>query len=252
MVKIVKLNPYTTNRVYKKSTNESVNKITNDPDICIEFEYTNNNKEVKKFTTGMENVSKQYNGLYYVFIGTDKYLLDDGYYNSLVKAGYIVLNDYNTLRLNTDEGEKVVEAFRHDIKIGIMMLADECEESEDFTVNNFDDSSITVSTEYYKYKIILNPITDIINNNQVRKLNDLPFYPYIKDMDKYGSMYIRTYAQLNPKYTETYTKAEGISKFSDIEILLRDLIISMNQANNNPKDNYHYEAVPIKKMIIEE
>jgi hypothetical protein len=77
--------------------------------------------------------------------------------------------------------------------------------------------------------------------NQKRKLNDLPYYPYIKGVDKYNSVYIRAFAQLL-----TDDEPEEVSKYTEINNIIRELIINLN---DNGTDNYHFETVPIKRMI---
>lgn len=245
MIKIIKLDPSSESYIYSKSTNNKISKLDyNNNDLMIHI----SDKDLGELTFSMEDVCKQYGGLYYIEHNNDKLLLDDGYYDVLCRAGYLVLGDYDKAFLNKEEGQEILKKIQQDVSEGILKMVDDYL-PENMFLQDSTDSSITINSLYYSYSIYIEPITSIIAENQKRKLNDLPYYPYQKDMDKYGTFYVRSFIKLLP--TVKYEKEiidNGISKYTEMNDLVRNFIITIN--NLDPKNNYHYEPVTIKKMII--
>ena len=235
MIKLIKLNPAedSTSYIYDNANKKKISKL----------DY--NNKDLSIFIDDLcfqiDQVSKQYSGLYYINHEEDKYLLDDGYYDILCRAGYIVLGDQPETHYGKDEGSVILKKIQDDVSESIIELGDKVIEDELF-VKNSTNNSIIIEDDNYMYTFIVNPIMDIIMENQKRKLNDLPYYPYIKGIDKYSSVYIRAFAKLISK---DYIDEENTSKYTKLDDLIKDLIIILNKKN----DYYHLEPVPIKKMI---
>ena len=243
MVKLIKLDPSSESYIYSKSKNEKV----------LMLDYNNNDLMLHINDNGviieceMDKVYKQYNGMYYIAGKNDKILIDDGYYDTLCRAGYIVLGDYDKITLTKEDGPEVMKKITDDVSYGIIKMVDNGL-PEGMYLKESTDNSITIESEYYVFSIFVDPILNIVTENQKRKLNDLPFYPYAKEFDKYGSLYIRAYVQLLSKRNEKDILDKGISKYTVVDELIKNLILSVNSLD--VKNDYHYEPLTIKKMII--
>lgn len=243
MVKLIKLDPSSESYIYSKSKNTKV----------LMLDYNNNDLVLHINDNGviieceMDKVYKQYSGMYYIANGNDKILIDDGYYDTLCRAGYIVLGDYDKITLTKEDGPEVMKKIQDDISEGIIRMVDNGL-PEGIYLNESTDTSIIVESEYYTYSLYADPILTIVTENQKRKLNDLPFYPYTKEIDKYGSLYIRAYVKLRSNCNEKDILDKGISKYTEVDDLIKNLIVSVNGLDG--KNDYHYEPLTIKKMII--
>jgi len=245
MVKLIKLDPSSDSYLYSKSSNREVNMINiEDNDIIV---HINNDGEELEFT--MDQVSKQYNGPYYVLHNDTKIFIDDGYYTTLCSAGYLILNDYDKDHLEKEEGVKVLNTIGDDVDEAIVRMVDNyLKDNDTYELSKSFSNGIVFKTKFYEYHIYINPIVDIIAENQKRKLNDLPFYPYIKGMDKYGTVYVRAFAKLLPNCTKKEADEAGASKYSELNNLMKNFVVSINKLDS--KRVYHYEPVSIKKLII--
>lgn len=130
-----------------------------------------------------------------VIVGKDSngstYVIDDGYRNMLLRAGYIVYKNYDEIQVtDKNDGPRI-----HDELISILHEA---------IRKSFPDLDITIDDLFngyelekdgYKFTILLNHNVDIVKKNQERKINGLQFYPFDKRMDNYGTLYIMIYCQ---------------------------------------------------------
>ena len=167
-----------------------------------------------------------------VIVGKDSngstYVIDDGYRNTLVRAGYIVYKNYDEIQVtDKNDGPRI-----HDELISILYEA---------IKKSFPDMDIHISDLFngyefekdgYKFTILLNHNVDIVKKNQERKINGLQFYPFDKRMDNYGTLYIMIYCQ---KITDQESSSKSnmmvdnmlasiITNSDDLKFVVMDII----------------------------
>ena len=144
-------------------------------------------------------------------IDNDRHIIDDHYQSMLIRAGYLVYQDYDTHYCeNPEEGWVIHDKFVDMIKESIMKLNPKEVNLEDRNRMYFE-----IYKNNYKYTVIISHISVIVQKNQERKINDLSFYPFDKQMDKYGTVYCSIYAQKlykDDSYTSRYNAADDLLK----------------------------------------
>lgn len=190
------------------------------------------------------NIKQQYGGNIVVQYGDDRFIIDDGYQTTLIKAGYIVYKNY-------DDGNKIIDKFEG-VNIREMIL-DNIRKillilSEKYNANNIsfayesknsNESIVTIGNDkdHFSYIIKFNTVNFIVNKNHIRKENSLPFYPFDKNMDKYGTIYVSVYAKKNFKVVN------DPDKYTLPDSIIRDLVYNLGE-------DFHYCSLPIKNRII--
>lgn len=173
--------------------------------------------------------------------GQDRFIIDDGYQNILIRAGYIVMDQYDQERiLNYHDGNKIREELLERI----------CSYLDTIYVYDIDNSLRSEIYKYntngYEYTICIDTSESLVDKNLKRKENGLPFYPFIKSMDKYGTVYLSIFC----KKLESNTKPDTDKKYSIGDVIIDDMIKDMNE--NDPDHEYHFSRVIVKKKIIED
>ena len=245
MIKIIKLDQSSDSFIYRKSTGEKESRLNyNDNDLVIHI----NDKVLGEFDIEANNICKQYNGLYYYNYSQDiKLLIDDGYYDILCRCGYIIFDRYdNTIEHSKEECIQTLKKIQNDVSNCIISFADKYM-PEDMYIVSSSDNNISVEDDMYIYSILIQPVSDIITENQTRKLNDLPFIPYQKTADKFSEVYLKCFIKLKPtvKNEREEILDKGISKYAICDELLKNFMIAMNET-----DEYHFDPMILKKMII--
>lgn len=167
------------------------------------FYYNDTNTKSDKFIDS-PNISLIYNGNIIdvnldtrtnVIIGKDDngstYVIDDGYRNMLVRAGYVVYKNYDEIQVtDKNDGPKIHDEL-------MTTLFNSIKKSYPDLIDDINDlfDGYEVEKEGYKFTILLNHNVDIVRKNQERKINGLQFYPFDKRMDNYGTLYIMIYCQ---------------------------------------------------------
>lgn len=188
------------------------------------------NVDYKQIQHNFGNIIVQHN--------EDRYIIDDGYQNTLIKAGYMVYKDYDTV--NEFDKSKGVELRTSLIEKVYATLLDML--SQDFDpeyMHKIPCKEIGIRTDLFEYTVNIDTINGIVAKNQVRKENSLPFFPFEKDMDKYGTVYVSVYAQKICKITQD----QGDTKFKFAETLVRDL-------TNTLGDDFKFHNMPITKRVL--
>jgi hypothetical protein len=78
---------------------------------------------------------------------------------------------------------------------------------------------------------------DIVKMNQERKINSLPFYPFSKSMDNYGTIYVAIYCK---KMGNTNIKSTTIA-----DNMLTIIVDKLNTFNEKRLFNYDIKYVPL-------
>ena len=172
----------------------------------------------------------------------ETYIVDDGYQDLLIRCGYIVFNDYdnpknritdikfgNTLRRN------IIDYIRDTLSFDIncteypVFLGHKYESIEMCSIKEFNGPvngvAITFTKKGYKYTCYIHTINNLVNRNQVRKDEKLPFYPFDKNMDKFGTVYIALFCQKIEEYEKDTVKL----RYDIGEEFIKDVVKKLNE-----------------------
>lgn len=187
-------------------------------------------------------IRQQYGGTIFFDYENDKYIIDDGYQDILIRAGYIVLNNYSSENIyDREKGLEVrnklfnyVDNIIFDNYVYQSMHELETKESQEI--------KLTFEKFGFRFTVYIDTINYIVTKNQRRKLNMLPYYPYAKEMDKYGTLYLSIFA----KKIDIF--AEDRDKYKIAEDFMADLVNLLNKESIH--DRYRIEKLLSKKKIL--
>lgn len=183
-----------------------------------------------------------YGGIVSVEYDPYKFIIDDGYYNLLIKAGYIVYQNYdNEKEYNPVKGKVIRDEIVNDIRKilpGLSLKYNSKESTDNFSFKD-SESMITIGDEsdHFSYIIKFNTVGNIVNKNHGRKENDLTFYPFNKSMDKFGCIYVSVFCQKNHKCKNF------ADKYELPDLVIKDLVQKLG-------NKYHYTSLPVKGQIV--
>ena len=139
----------------------------------------------------------------------DKYIIDDSYQNTLVKAGYIVYRNYDIDKVDNKEygfllrsqiNKAILEALEEMLPTYNLIFGG------NYTINtgvNSINIIIGSSETPLEFNINIDSPNNIIYKNLDRKDKSLPFYPFDKNMDIYGTLYLSIFAKKNQPGSNT-------------------------------------------------
>lgn len=176
-----------------------------------------------------------YGGITIVQHNNNRYIIDDGFQNTLIKCGYIVYKDYDTKHIiDKNEGLSVRDSILTSVS-KIVNTIEDCEVTTD------DENQIMISigdeSDHYSYTIRFTTVNFIVNKNHIRKDNDLCFYPFDKNMDKFGTIYVSVFAQKN------FKKFNEPDKYSVPDNIIRKIIMELGC-------DYHYISLPVRGRVL--
>lgn len=220
----------------------------------IIYKYDENNENLKLIihledsALDIDNkiITRQYDGQIIVQFNDDRYIIDDGYNNTLIKAGYIVYDKYDEINIDPIEKEYGL-ALREKVIQDIRTVLQH-QETEDlgYKYNDIDynhsKTTLTIKADDdYTYTIIIDTVNNIVNRNQSRKENSLTYYPFNKDMDRYGTMYLAIFCQKNHHIENNTPKKKYIISDKFIVNLISEL---------NNITNYHYVSCRVNRRVV--
>ena len=194
------------------------------------------------------NITQEFGGEIVVFYNGDKYIIDDGFQNVLLKSGYIVFKDFDQIKeFDPEIGNQIRSNIFYDIMETIPEALEVIHSELRYAFIDSNDSMISFKVEQedlpYDYTFKIDTINSIVSKNLIRKGNSLAFYPFDKNMDKFGTVYLSVFAQRKLKfgYEDPNAKPE---KYVIADIVIRELIKKLGS-------NYHYIAQIIKRRVID-
>ena len=187
------------------------------------------------------------NNIYFNFKGC-KYIVDDGKCDYLIRAGYFILNDGDKYIIeDRNIGFMYREAIFKTIFNAIVHRMAKYNFEEGFectrTINKV---TMIFKKEGYKFTIEFNTINSIVNRNQKRKKLNLGYYPYIKNMDKFSTIYLSMFCtNINSNsYGEKYDIADQFIE------KLKEEIDNERQSNILKNDTIKYKPMIINRKVI--
>ena len=215
----------------------------NTGDLISKFDKSNKDLQLviqlddSRLVVDNDSIAVEYGDQIVVRYNDDLFIIDDGYQPTLIKAGYIVYKNYDQENiLNREEGSAKLNEIMALTNDKVIYTMDEVENEW----NSVDDDKYheySFAHDGFEYHIKLNTVTSIVTKNQLRKDNSLPFYPFDKCMDKYGTIYISIFAQ---KVSDTTDMAKKYDVANDF---IKTLLINMGS-------DYHFIPQIIKRRII--
>jgi len=204
---------------YCNSTNMKSKKYIESPELSLI--YNDNGIEKKINNVYLDSRTN-------VIVGKDTngstFVIDDGYRNSMIRAGYFVYKNYDEQKIiDRDEGNKIHDNILSIIRYGIEKAFPEI-------MTKYDSDIYELDEDGYRFTIGIYSNIDIVKKNQERKINGLQFYPFDKRMDNYGTLYITIYCQRleeNNKNKNTviadYILKNIIENTNDIKFVIMDI-----------------------------
>ena len=192
-----------------------------------------------------DKIVHQHGGQVYFHYCGDKYIIDDGFQDILIRAGYFVLGEYDHTHLHDkEEGTKLRKQVFSDVK-NVCYSTDIYAKYQD--VDAYCPSSLEMVVKFERsaffFTITITSVNNVVNKNQTRKMNGLPFYPFDKTVDRYGSMFISVFCErLNLEADET-------KKYEIADEFVNWFCAKLNQVDEE-RDNYHYVPLFIKRRLI--
>ena len=174
-----------------------------------------------------EDLSVNYGGYIVAKVDGNNETLDYPYYNRLIKAGYIVFRDYDKERIHVSEGYSIRAKVVHTVLDAIRKL---CKEYQNATVYN---NSFIVDSEEGTYTIYIDTVDNMVTKNMSRRDNNLKYFPYDKDVDRFGCVYLAIFEE--PSKLERDDRSFGTN-------FVKRLIGMLPE--------YHFNNLPVKSRII--
>lgn len=236
ITKLIKLDQKN-NFLFNSKTDEFVDKYDHEnPDLKLVIKLDDDSI----LTVNAEKIKIGYGNQIVVDYNDTRFIIDDGYQDILIKAGYIVYMNYDTENiLDREVGIEVRDDIHSRVVDSITnVLLNDLNVSYD-TDNNSNDSTLIFIKDNYQYTVVVDTINSIVSKNQERRDNSLPFYPFTKDMDKYGAMYISIFAKKIAKIENDVAN----TKYKTADELIKNIILKVGP-------EYHYVNQRITKRLI--
>ncbi len=178
-------------------------------------------------------IIQEYGGQIVFQYDGNKYIIDDGFQDTLVKCGYIVFKNFDNERINDNStGTLIRDSLVNKIRRAIASLNYNAE--VETTAN---ETLMTIKTDNYGFKFRFDTVGNIVTKNYRRKDNNLTYYPFDKSMDKYGTIYVSIFAE-KLKYD-----SNDNDKFNIPSEVIKDLLKELGL-------EYHYISLPIKGRVL--
>ena len=196
---------------------------------------------------GVSSVRNLYGGLPFIEDNGDRVYLNDGYNDILIRSGYIVLDDYDERQIDNTQFGKFTRKFIMDsIKRAVGEVLDkgaafsgalDNDDRPECVIARFQDGISNI--QMYDYTAKFFTIDKIVRLNESRKINNLPYYSFLRNMDRYGCIYFMCFAKLKYEYTEEMASIMTKNSPTSVSSLFVSKLIE--EMNYNSGDNtYHF------------
>lgn len=188
-----------------------------------------------------KDIVVEFGGQIVVQQGRDKLIIDDGFRDVLVKAGYIVYKNYDEIMLEDgNTGAQIRDQVIEDCREAIKKLFKNDKSYNSITHGR--DTVALIREGAFRYSIYVDTINTIVNKNRNRKDNNLSFYPFSKGMDKYGTLYVAIFAKRKLDHYDNQELLNSI-KYDKADDIVRNLI-------NELGVDYHWSNQIIKSNKV--
>lgn len=181
------------------------------------------------------SIIQEYGGSIAIQHLDNKYIIDDGYQDIMIKCGYIVYKNYDHERINNiTKGLEIRNKLIKDVRDALNKLAADKSLYSVFTKGN--ETIMRIYTNNYCYKFRFDSISSIVTKNYARKDNGLTYYPFDKSKDKYGTIYVSIFAK-------KLEASKDNNKYDTPNNIITELIKLLGL-------EYHFVSMPIKGRIL--
>lgn len=166
------------------------------------------------------------------------YVVDDGYCNEMIRCGYLIYQDSDKVYTNNKEAGLMKRK-------NIMSYVKSCTEylfSLDEIEFNNHEIKITKFDATNQYTIYIDTINSIVNKNQYRKYNNLPYFPFKRNMDKYGTLYVSIFCKKIVEGDNIFD-----NRYQETDEYIKNLVHLLNF--NAP--DFHFSPIYIKKRLVD-
>jgi hypothetical protein len=228
------------NKFFDKKTGKIIRKYDpNNPNLALSIRLADKSNLI----VDASEIRIQYGGQITFDYEGQKHIVDDGYRDVLIKAGYIVLNNYDCIR--NDDKEAGIEIREQLMKDALAALNNITSPYDTITTSTTCIKA-TCSTDPYNYTLSIDTINSIVTKNQERSKNNLPFYPFDKNMDKYGTLYLSFFAEKNENIIEN----QGNKKFQFADEHINSFILCINSICKDIGNVYKFKPLQIDKRVL--
>ena len=173
-----------------------------------------------------ENLFINYGGYIVAKVDGNNETIDYPYYNRLVKAGYVVFRDYDKERIHVSEGYSIRAEVLHTVLEAIRTLIKEYNAT-------VDGNTFILDSDEGTYTVYIDTVDNMVTKNMSRRDNNLKYFPYDKEVDRFGCVYLAIFEE--PSKLEKDGKAFATS-------FVKKLIGMLPE--------YHFNNLPVKSRII--
>jgi hypothetical protein len=200
----------------------------------LEFRHTLNEGTILRVPQDNINFN-QVLGIHFKYEG-EVYIIDDGWQENLIMVCYLINGDYDHIQESDKiEGSKARNTIKEHIEV--------CMNMEDFKAKYTGNNLVyKFALDQFDITVEFKTINNLVNNNKERKLNNLPYYPYIKGMDKYNTYYVCLFAKRNNEW------CGAACDINSVEAFMAKLIRRMNELETG--NTYHYKPVQITQKVL--
>lgn len=225
------------NYICNKTTGEIIEKYNPElTDIEVHIKLDDDNK----LTVDDNNIKVLYGGVVIIQYNEDRFIIDDGYNNQLIKAGYIVYKDYDNKKVyDQDKGCELRNSlFANVSKVMDKITKDISDDSTDVALeSSLGNFELKITTKYTVYTVNISSVTEVVRKNQARKANSLPFYAFDKNIDMYGAVYLSLFKKKIENIPEG--EKDSLSPEMIIKLIMNELGI-----------DYHFVPQLVKKGLL--
>mgnify|MGYP003293023376 FL=1 len=235
------------NYLFDTNTGDIVYRYDDDKDLQLVLTLDDSVLNISK-----KKISRQFDGQIIVQHNNDRYIIDDGYYNTLIKSGYIVYNMYDEINIDPnfkEHGITLRDGIIKQLRQVIMEINKEYNLIDGFVPEkptmeiSGNKTTLKIDSENgdFSYTFVFDTINSMVSKNQGRKENDLTFYPFKKSMDRYGTIYLSVFCQ-KKRHVEDNTPKK---KYIVPDSIIREIIKKLNEI-----DQYHYVSNQVKRRVV--
>ena len=241
MVKTIKLDGRN-NYLFDPKTDEIIPKYeSNLKDKYPDFKLRLKLPDQSILTVDGDNITEEYGGDIIIQYNNDKFIIDDGYQPILLKAGYMIYQNYDRDKhYDKASGIQLRDSIMNDIEnVFTKWMSSYLNEAQIDKIGNSELSMVTYDpTSGFNYKINAETVPSIVTKNHMRKDNSLSFYPFSKRMDRYGTIYIDIFGQ------RILESAKDADRFTFPDKFIKYLTEELGP-------NYHFDAQIVRKRLVD-
>ena len=214
-------------------------------DPCFNSCFMMYNGDDPKIKISMDNINIQPGGQIVFKYDNKKFIIDDGYRNRLIMAGYLDLHPQNADVITIDDNIRLKE-----------LMINSFSNIKSIEQTDYDNNRIAFRDyiQGYEFNIIIETISKMIDRNIKRQELNLPMYPTERGHIKNTSVYFRIYCKRTSeaKSNKSYTELHNISDKLLVNSILLNKDLDMDKISevNKAMTAFLVNEMKIRKTIL--